>query len=560
MLLGKILTEKFGVSKNDLTRALEFQKNYGGRIGEILINMGIISESALLGALSEQLGCPKYTEFVKEHNINLSDKRLWEPFNVSFLKKKNCVPLLFDEEKNSFYFAVRDPLDTELLEYLESGNSSPGFVLCGHQELRELAMEFERYYEGSRHIESSMVEISEDEIERLKEMASEAPVINLVNTLITRAVEVNASDLHVEPYGGLYRVRYRIDGQLHDADVLPKSVQLPVISRIKILAGMDIAEKRLPQDGKIGMRLAGREMDIRVSSLPLMKGESMVLRLLFKDTRFVELENLGLEEDMLAVIREDITKNTGIILVTGPTGSGKSTTLYAILKKINNPEMKIVTVEDPVEYQLQGINQIQVMPDIGYNFATSLRYILRQDPDVIMVGEIRDRETAEISLQSALTGHLVFSTLHTNDAMGSINRLLDLGVEEFLINGTVIALSAQRLVRRICPECKVEDSEARDIIQEKGMKETAEKIFSDDTLFFRGQGCEACNFTGFKGRIPIMEYFPYDRAMRAMKKGNAFYDRAWDYHHRQGRRSLREDGFLKVKKGLTTLQEVLRVA
>jgi len=560
MLLGRILVEKFKVTETDLQRGLEFQEKYGGRLGEVLINMGVISENILLGALSEQLRWPLYADFKRDHKIDLDRSELWEAFNVPFLKKKHCIPIYLEGEEMKFHFAVNDPLDLELIEYVESKSPSFDFILCAQQEMRELTSEFDRYYEISRGLDGPVAEISEDEIDRLKEMASEAPIINLVNILISRGVEKNASDLHIEPYGRLYRVRYRIDGELYEADVLPERVQLPVISRIKILAGMDIAEKRLPQDGKIGMRLAGREMDIRVSALPLLEGESMVLRFLFKDTEFVELETLGLESDTLSMIGEDIKKTSGVILITGPTGSGKSTTLYAILKKINRPEVKIITAEDPVEYRLEGINQIQVHPEIGYGFSNALRSILRQDPDVLMVGEIRDRETVEIALQSALTGHLVFSTLHTNDALGAVTRLLDLGVEEFLLNGTIIALSAQRLVRKICPKCQIEDNEASALISQEDIREIAEKICGQVPRFFRGNGCEYCNQTGFSGRVPIMEYIPYDYTMKMMEKNGFFPSKAWEYQHKLGRRSLIEDGFIKVSKGLTTVQEVLRVA
>ncbi len=560
MLLGLILVEFFHISEEDLKRGLEFQEKYGGRLGEVLINMGVISENILLNALAKQLGWPLFAEFKKGRKIDLNQSNFWESFNIAFLKKKKCIPIESDAEKNTFYFAVNDPLDLELLEYLESKVLSIQFILCGQQEMRELISEFDRHYEISKGFDGSISVISEDEIDRLKEMASEAPIINLVNILISRGVEKNASDLHIEPYGRLYRVRYRIDGQLFDADVLPEHVQLPAISRIKILAGMDIAEKRLPQDGKISMRLAGRDMDIRVSALPLLEGESMVLRFLFKDTEFVELETLGLEPDTLSMIKEDIQKTSGVILITGPTGSGKSTTLYAILKKINRPQFKIITAEDPVEYRLDGINQIQVNSEIGYGFSNALRSILRQDPDVLMVGEIRDRETVEIALQSALTGHLVFSTLHTNDALGAVTRLLDLGVQEFLLNGTIIALSAQRLVRRICQACKVEDPESHGLLGLKNIRETAVKIFGEAPRLFCGEGCEQCNHTGFSGRIPIMEYVPYDYELKVMPKDAAFPSKAWEYQHELGRRSLMEDGFIKVRKGLTTIQEVLRVA
>lgn len=404
---------------------------------------------------------------------------------------------------------------------------------------------------GERGIEFLREE--EEDIGHLKDLASEAPIIRLVNMFITRAVEGRASDIHVEPFEDEMKVRYRIDGVLHDIESTPKRLQAAIVSRIKIMAKLNIAERRLPQDGRIRLRVGENELDLRVSTIPVLYGESVVMRILRKEGIVIDLELLGFGPQTLRSFNQLITKPNGIILVTGPTGSGKTTTLYGALDKINSPDKKIITVEDPVEYQLKGVNQIQVKPQIGLNFANTLRHIVRQDPDIIMIGEIRDLETAEIAIQSALTGHLVFSTLHTNDAPSAITRLLDMGVENFLLSSTIRGILAQRLVRVICPACKEKDTAISD-------REEL-KLFGIDTTqsLYHGKGCEQCASAGYYGRAGIFELLVVDDEIRKLILKSADANQIRTTAKQYGMRTLLEDGAEKIKAGVTTLSEVLRV-
>jgi general secretion pathway protein E len=377
----------------------------------------------------------------------------------------------------------------------------------------------------------------------------------LVNLIITRAIETRASDIHFEPFEDQFRVRYRIDGVLHDVESPPNRLQAAIVSRIKIMAKLNIAERRLPQDGRIMLRVKGKEIDFRVSSIPTIYGESIVLRILDKSSIVLDIEKLGFPEDTLAGFDELIQRPHGIILVTGPTGSGKTTTLYCALEKINSPEKKIITVEDPVEYQLRGINQIQVKPSIGLNFANSLRSIVRQDPDVILIGEIRDAETAEIAIHSALTGHLVLSTLHTNDAPSAITRLIDMGMEDYLLSSTIIGILAQRLVRIACPYCRKPYSPDPRIIKE--MKLNGDNLQS--VKITEVKGCESCSNTGYWGRAGIFEFLKVTDDIQSLILGKKDSHAIKEAARKDGMRTLREDGWLKVKQGITTISEVLRV-
>jgi general secretion pathway protein E len=403
-------------------------------------------------------------------------------------------------------------------------------------------------------------EIFGDEEEKLRELAAEAPTVNLLNSLISRALRLGASDMHLEPYNGRYRARFRVDCVLHEAEMLAPRMQLPIVTRLKILSGMDIAEKRRPQDGKIEMKIANQELDIRVSALPLNDGESMVMRFLRKDNVQYDMSVLGLSDDIESLIKEDITTTAGVVLLTGPTGSGKTTTLYTFLNALNDDDVKIITLEDPVEYQLDGINQVQVNSEIGFNFSAGLRSVVRQDPDIIMLGEIRDKETAQIALQSALTGHLVFSTVHTNDAAGAYTRLLDLGVEEFLLNAALVSIVAQRLARKICPHCSAVDPQAQSLIDKYNLEKLAKK-FAITTIDLRlGAGCEHCSHTGYKGRMAVTEYLRCDDEIKALPKDADFIPKAKQHNANLQRRTLLEDGFYKAILGLTTIDEVVRVA
>jgi general secretion pathway protein E len=395
----------------------------------------------------------------------------------------------------------------------------------------------------------------EENVDHLRDMASEGPVIRLVNLIITRAIELRASDIHFEPFEEQFRVRYRVDGVLHDVESPPKRLQAAIVSRVKIMAKLNIAERRLPQDGRIMLRVKGKEIDFRVSSIPTIYGESIVLRILDKSSIVLDIEKLGFPPDTMQGFAELIQKPHGIILVTGPTGSGKTTTLYCVLQKINSPDKKIITVEDPVEYQLRGINQIQVKASIGLTFANSLRSIVRQDPDVILIGEIRDAETAEIAIHSALTGHLVLSTLHTNDAPSAMTRLIDMGMEDYLLSSTIIGILAQRLVRVACPDCREPYSPNPMILKE--MKLDGEDLSHSNIIDVRG--CESCSHTGYWGRMGIFEFLKVTDDVQKLILGKKDANIIKEAARKEGMRTLREDGWLKVKQGMTTVSEVLRV-
>ena len=556
MLLGEILKEFWNVDLRDIDNALQFQTRYGGMLGSILQNMGIISEEVLVQALSRQLGVRTFKQG-DNHFLDSEKMATSLHLNISFLAERNWFPI--NEENGKIVFGCLNPLDFDVNQYLCNENIEMEIAILTQSQLREIDAE----YRLSRKDESidnfDFSNLPDNEVDRLREMASEAPVVNMVNSLISRAVERGASDLHFEPYNNMYRVRFRIDGMLHDIDFLPMKMQLPIASRIKILAGMDIAESRKPQDGQISIRISSKEIDIRVSTLPLTKGESLVLRFLVKESVGYELSSLGLEPDLIKLLQEDILKTAGVILLTGPTGSGKTTTLYSCLNRINSEEKKIITIEDPVEYQLEGINQIQVRPEIGYDFLSALRSILRQDPDVIMIGEIRDGETARVAMQSSLTGHLVFSTVHTNDAPTAYTRLIDLGLQEFLINTALISVIAQRLIRQLCSNCAKPIELEKDVIQAYHLNELAARQEVSNISARQAVGCPACSQTGYKGRIGLMEYLRCSHEIKTMPKDDQFQVRARAHMKDCGTRSLLEDGLLKVIQGKTTLEEILRV-
>ncbi len=557
MLLGEILVKKYGVDPVDVEKALQFQANFEGMLGSILINMGIIAEETLVSALSDQLNLKTF----KDININEVDFRqppAFENVNIPFLLQRRWLPL--NEENGTVFFAAANPLDYEATQYLSGLSVDWDTYLVTESQFRKLESEYSLAQETNGMGSLDISDMLDTEIDKLRELASEAPIVNLVNTFIARAVSRGASDLHFEPYKNMYRVRFRIDGILHDIDFLPLKMQLPVASRIKILSGMDIAERRKPQDGQISMKVSSKELDIRVSTLPLADGESLVLRFLVKEAVKYELETLGLETDLAITLKKDIFKSSGVILLVGPTGSGKTTTLYSCLNKINSEDKKIITIEDPVEYHLDGINQIQVRPEIGYGFLNALRSILRQDPDIIMVGEIRDGETARIAMQSSLTGHLVFSTVHTNDAPSAYMRLIDLGVEEYLINSSLISIIAQRLVRRVCRDCAKPAPFDYATIKTYGLDVLAEKYNVKTLQAVEAVGCLACNHTGYKGRVGIMEYLRCTPEIKTMPKDSGFSLNARKYMLDNNIRSLTEDGFLKVIKRITTIDEVLRVS
>ena len=424
---------------------------------------------------------------------------------------------------------------------------------------------FERLYGSGRtamgqiveDIESVDVHDFDEDVQHLKDLASEAPVIRLVGLIIRKALETRASDIHVEPFENRLIVRYRIDGVMHEVESPPRRLAAAVISRIKIMANLDIAERRLPQDGRIKLRIQGKEIDLRVSTVPTMHGESVVMRILDKGGVPLNFESLGFEPDLLNQFTELLLRPHGILLVTGPTGSGKTTTLYTALSMINKPEVKVLTVEDPVEYQLEGINQIQVKPQIDLTFANALRSIVRQDPDVIMIGEVRDLETAQIAVQSALTGHLVLSTLHTNDAASTVNRLLDMGMEDYLLTTTVIGIQAQRLVRTLCRHCRKPYRAVPEMVDEMGLRRFVDA--DAEVTLYEPVGCEQCAQTGFVGRVAIMEIMPMSDTIRSLIMRHASSGEIQKQALAEGMMSMYDHGLRKVLAGTTTLEEVLRV-
>ena len=556
MLIGEILTSYHDVGSQEIDRALKFQSQYGGRLGTILINMGIISEDTLVAALARQLKLPTFKDIDRDQ-LNFRKLEVPSEIDIAFLLRHSWLPLLIDHQ--NYTFATVDPLKLEVIQLLRDIDVIWNVYLVTETQFRELQGELELATHTDDLNALADLSLSEVEVDKLRELASEAPVVNLVNRLIARAVIQGASDLHFEPYKDMYRVRFRIDGMLHDIDFLPVAMQLPIASRIKILSGMDIAERRRPQDGQISMKVASRDLDIRVSTLPLASGESLVLRFLIKESITYSLDYLGLAPDLVRLLTEDIAKTAGVILLTGPTGSGKTTTLYSCMNAINSEDKKIITIEDPVEYKLEGINQIQVHPDIGYDFLHALRSILRQDPDVIMVGEIRDPETARAAMQSSLTGHLVFSTLHTNDAPTTYTRLVDLGLQEYLINSSLISVIAQRLVRKLCPDCAREDPASSELMASHGLYDLARRFGIDNFKPRCAVGCAACNHTGYRGRVGIMEYLRCTPEIKALPKDGNFPGEARRYMTKTAIRSLSDDGFLKYLEGITSVEEVLRV-
>jgi general secretion pathway protein E len=551
MLPLETILQQFDVSTEDLEKAKAYQNKFGGPLERLLINMGSLSEDNLPQIYSQLLESPI---------LLANELEQWQlpeqanEINGEFLQARGWIPYQFNN--GEWVFATLSPLNWDVIQYLQSSQISYKCLIIADAEFEQLLLTSTNKVENTSQDFNLLSDVEED---KLRELASEAPTVNLLNSLISRALKQGASDMHLEPHKGRYRVRFRVDGVLHEVEMLPARLQLPVISRLKILADMDIAEKRRPQDGKIEMKISNIGLDIRVSALPLNRGESMVLRFLRKDTVQYDMGVLGLSPDIEEKIKEDLTHTGGVVLLTGPTGSGKTTTLYTFLNELNNDDVKIITLEDPVEYQLEGVNQVQVKPEIGFDFSTGLRSIVRQDPDIIMIGEIRDQETARIAMQSALTGHLVFSTVHTNDAPSAYTRLLDLGVEEFLLNAALVSIIAQRLARKICPHCAIPNKNAGDLIEKYKLKDLAQRSGLEKINLLDAQGCQECSNTGYKGRMAVIEYLRSDEEIRAIPKNEQFISKAKAYNASIGGRNLLEDGLAKAIRGLTTIDEVIRV-
>ena len=554
--LGEILIALNRLKREDLEEALYSSRQMHQRIGEYLLNKNIISEDDLLRALSIQLEVEYRDELIIGSELDISTEIL-----KPFIKKYNLV--VVGEDKGEIEVAVNDPFMFDVFNNLKVAtgkNIVP--VLAKKLDIMRLA----DIVTGESNIASDNDEdlTFSDSLKLLDEeggsednplnLANEAPVIKLVNLMITEALKERASDIHIEPSEAGMSVRYRIDGVLYNVLSPPKRYQQAIVSRIKIMANLNIAENRLPQDGRIRIKYGGNDVDIRVSIVPSVVGERVVLRLLVKDEKKFNIEKLGMSDEVLKNFRDLLRIPHGIIIVSGPTGSGKTTTLYAAIKEINTPERNIITIEDPVEYRIRGISQIQVNPKINLTFANGLRSILRQDPEVIMVGEIRDRETAEIAVQAAMTGHLVLSTVHTNDAASGIVRLLDMGIEPYLIASTVNAFLSQRLVRVLCSWCKEEVKVDRDLLLAEGI----DPGILGDTMY-RAAGCPKCQNTGYRGRVGIFEMIKIDDDIRKMivSRKDASYIR--DACVKKGMKTMFDDGLEKVRKGITTIDEVLRV-
>ena len=552
--LGELLIRQKQVDDKGLDRARRLAKENGARLDQVLTQLGLVSERDLADGMAGVLGLAVAASADYPSVAVLPDR-----LRLKFLRKARALPLSVDD--HAIVVAMADPLDgfTRAAIAAATGRSVKTLIAIPI----DLESAFDRLYAeheqaGSLDAVELMASVeasSDDDAERLKDLASEEPLIRLVNQLIARAVETRASDIHIEPFEDRVRVRYRYDGVLHEVDTPPRHLQPAIVSRIKIMAMLDIAERRLPQDGRIRLVVRGQEIDLRVSTMPALHGESVVLRILDRSAVDLDFDKLGLGGDLRGDLCRLLELPNGIILVTGPTGSGKTTTLYSGLLHLNSIERNIVTVEDPIEYQLFGITQIQVKPQIGLNFASLLRAILRHDPDVIMIGEIRDIETAQIAVQAALTGHLVLSTLHTNSAAATISRLRDMGLEDYLMAATLNGVLAQRLLRRLCPDCKRPMRPAPGLLTQYGLDRFAG---SGDLVLFEPAGCAACRGTGYVGRIAVAELLPAHEAIRQLVLAHADYSAIQGAACAAGMQTMYESGLACVAEGATSLGELLR--
>jgi general secretion pathway protein E len=579
--LTQILKETFGVSEEDLKEAQKIKSEKGGHFGEILVAKKTITETQLLEALSALYGIP----FWPDLPLDSFKTDFISQVPIQFLKKYVMVPLISDTKESDgdailpqlepenatetlpdsgAVIAINDPACIQPLDDLIRILEPYDFKLVLSTKnaiLFAINISYDLNRDSAEQLVQDMEEDSSAIISEIEEKAdllddiSDAPIIKLANHIISQSVKARASDIHMEPYQDSFKVRYRVDGILYDLLSPPKWVQPALISRIKVMAKMNIAEKRLPQDGRLDVKIGNKEIDVRVSTIPTSFGERVVLRLLDKSGSLISLSDLGLGSDKLDLLENLVRSPNGIILVTGPTGSGKTTTLYAILSSINIPDINIITIEDPVEYQIKGISQIQVNPKINLTFANGLRSIVRQDPDVILVGEIRDRETAEIAVQSALTGHLVFSTLHTNDSASAITRLVDIGVEPFLISSSVLAVVAQRLIRVLCRDCKQPYTPDHTTLERIGI--TADQF--QETTVYRADGCENCFHTGYKGRTGIFEIMLLDSSLKSLILTTYDSSQIKNAALNLNMVTLRQDGIQKVLRGISTIEEVVRV-
>ncbi len=553
--LGQILVDNGVITEDQLEQVLEEHAKSQRKIGDILIDMKLATLEQVTEATGHQHGLQYLC--LSEYEI---DPEVIGSVSEQMARKYRIIPV--DRTNNTLTVALADPANIFLLDDIKLRTKMEIIPLISLQSDIEAAIE--KYYSDNGALEDMMKDFDGgDDVELLQKQEEQdedvteddAPVVKLVNMVVAEGIKTRCSDIHLEPEEKQLRLRYRIDGVLKEMPAPPKRLQNALISRIKIMSELDISEKRKPQDGRFKIRQGGRSVDFRVSSLPTIHGEKIVMRLLDKSNLNLDMTSLGFEKESLAKFEQAIRRPFGMILVTGPTGSGKSTTLYSALSTINNPEKNIVTVEDPVEYQVKGINQVQARSDIGFDFAEGLRSILRQDPDIVMIGEIRDFETAEIAIKAALTGHLVLSTLHTNDAPSTATRLIDMGVEPFLVTASLILVIAQRLARRICPTCKKSYKPSPELLQQLGIRPKPGR----ELVFYEGEGCPACSDTGYRGRIALFEVMEIDDHLsHCIMQGMQSKDLKREAR-KQGMLSLRDSGIRKVLTGLTTVKEVLSV-
>jgi type IV pilus assembly protein PilB len=563
--LGELLLKAQLINQQQLTKALDEQKNTGGKLGEILQKLGYVTEDDIIECLSHQFGVPSIN--LRHFEIDSNVARL---IPVDLARKYNVIPV--NKTGATLTLAMTDPTNIFAMDeitFMTGYRVEP--VVASEEAIRETIdrhfgstreVELKKVMEDLSSVDEAALELMEEEEEldtaTLAEGAEEAPVVRLVNIMLTDAIKRGASDIHVEPYEKAFRVRYRIDGLLREVMTPPLKLKDAVTSRIKVLAKLDIAEKRLPQDGRIRLKAKvegrTRELDYRVSSIPTVHGEKVVMRLLDKENLRLDLTKLGFEKPSLKAFEEAVLRPYGMVLVTGPTGSGKTNTLYSALQRVNTPDTNIMTAEDPVEFQMPGVNQVQMKDAIGLNFAAALRSFLRQDPNIILVGEIRDFETAEIAIKAALTGHMVLSTLHTNDAPSTISRLMNMGIEPFLVATSVNCIAAQRLIRRVCSNCKEELDTPIQALLSVGFSESE----AHDIKLYKGRGCDKCNNTGYKGRTALIEVMNMSEDLRELVLSGATAIELRRKAREEGMITLRESGLHKIREGITTIDEVVR--
>jgi general secretion pathway protein E len=550
--LGELLLEEGLIDQEELTEVLKIKEKSPLKLGQILQRKGLVSENDILKILAKQYGYEFYPK------LEFRSHPVFQKIPQSIIEKFKIAPFDYKESKRMIYVAISDPEKVHVQDDIRNilKDYRVYFVLAPEAEIVRIFHTYFQKVSADEVVEGMQDEYSEfSQLEDTLDLANEAPIIRMVNAILTQAIQERASDIHIEPYEKNFVVRFRIDGILHKRLTPPKVAHAGVVSRIKIMANMNIAENRLPQDGRIKIKLSGKDIDIRVSTLPTRHGEKIVMRLLNKSDIEFNLYNLGIYEDILTQIKKVISQTNGIILVTGPTGSGKSTTLYSILKELNKESVNIMTAEDPIEYELEGVAQTQVHDKIGLTFANILRTMLRQDPDIIMVGEIRDQETARIAIQAALTGHLVLSTLHTNDAPSAVTRLVDMGIDPYLITSSVRAVIAQRLVRVICDNCKESYIPSIDVLEDLKIDPAQFR----NKRFYRGAGCEKCVQTGYRGRTGIYEFMLMTPAIQKGVLRGLDSESLKEIALKEGLITLFEYGKRKIIDGITTPEEVLRV-